>query len=415
MTTNWRAAWSAALIACCVACGGGSGDSSSGASSGTNAAAQMPGMVSFTVKNLPTGKSAVLSLNDGSALAVTGSGSYTFPTPVAIGSRYELSVVSLPPAYSCNVARGVGTMGAQAVTDPVVVCRSADQSAYDAMYLAAQGGGVHTVSASLPTFGTPTADYTFMSIHEQLDTSPAESGGTLGISSYASLTSNLGLSQVVAGTSIVLKNGQLWPHSFTPQQRLVRFVGEAIQTDYLADDGITVLWSLLKSNYSQAMLSGTISDGIKASPVLSTSVLAPLSQNTSLLTPNAAWLPGASIWTYKSVATTDRMFVINCISGTRAYFTAEVQKCATASTLEAWMTQINGAEAKANITQVDGVKRWTIPTSSTAYFELNGDVYRGQFIAAGNHYGTAVVGSPFPVNWVLNQAAIDSLKAGITF
>ncbi|HZZ86672.1 MAG TPA: hypothetical protein VFE30_19250 [Anaeromyxobacteraceae bacterium] len=64
----------------------------------------------------------VLQLNGGNDLTASASGSFTFPTPVALGAGYAVTVKTPPQGQACTVTGGSGTMGAAAVTSIVVSC-----------------------------------------------------------------------------------------------------------------------------------------------------------------------------------------------------------------------------------------------------------------------------------------------------
>lgn len=72
-----------------------------------------------------TGAGLVLSLNAGAqTLPIAANGAFTFPTALASGSSYAVTVQTQPsgPAQSCTVASGNGTVGGANVIDVVVTC-----------------------------------------------------------------------------------------------------------------------------------------------------------------------------------------------------------------------------------------------------------------------------------------------------
>lgn len=73
---------------------------------------------------LSQGRSVVLRNQGGDAITVTASGQFTFPTPVAFGASYDVTVEATYPV-SCSVSRGSGTMGMQPVTNVAVSCKTA--------------------------------------------------------------------------------------------------------------------------------------------------------------------------------------------------------------------------------------------------------------------------------------------------
>lgn len=70
------------------------------------------------------GQGLVLQNNGGGDLSITANGSFAFPTPLASGSSYAVTVTSQPsnPWQTCNVSQGTGTIGAGPVNDVAIVC-----------------------------------------------------------------------------------------------------------------------------------------------------------------------------------------------------------------------------------------------------------------------------------------------------
>jgi 6-phosphogluconolactonase (cycloisomerase 2 family) len=97
-----------------TACGGG--DSNSGPSHFT-----IGGSVSGLV-----GTGLVLQDNGGDNLPVSASGNFTFPTALAGGAAYAVTVKTQPtgPAQNCTVAGGTGTVSGADVTSVVVTCKT---------------------------------------------------------------------------------------------------------------------------------------------------------------------------------------------------------------------------------------------------------------------------------------------------
>ncbi len=64
----------------------------------------------------------VLQNNGGDTQSIGTDGAFTFPTPVAEGSPYLVTVKTQPADQTCSVTNGSGTMGAARVTNVAVVC-----------------------------------------------------------------------------------------------------------------------------------------------------------------------------------------------------------------------------------------------------------------------------------------------------
>lgn len=66
----------------------------------------------------------VLQNNGADNLSISSDGSFTFSTPVAVGSPYNVTVLTQPAGQTCTVSNGTGIMGLTSVTNVVVVCAS---------------------------------------------------------------------------------------------------------------------------------------------------------------------------------------------------------------------------------------------------------------------------------------------------
>jgi galactose oxidase-like protein len=79
--------------------------------------------VGGTISGL-SGSGLVLQDNGGNNLPISANGSFTFTTPIASGSTFNVTVFSQPsnPAQTCGVASGSGTVASANVTSVVVTC-----------------------------------------------------------------------------------------------------------------------------------------------------------------------------------------------------------------------------------------------------------------------------------------------------
>jgi hypothetical protein len=75
-----------------------------------------------SVSGLSAGIGVVLNATGGIALAVSGNGPYTFPTPLPSGTSYSVSVGTQPFGENCTVANGSGTLAGANVTNVNVTC-----------------------------------------------------------------------------------------------------------------------------------------------------------------------------------------------------------------------------------------------------------------------------------------------------
>ena len=64
----------------------------------------------------------ILQRAGGEALSISANGDFAFPTPVAEGSSYAVSVKTQPSGGTCTVTQGSGVVGSSSVTNIAVVC-----------------------------------------------------------------------------------------------------------------------------------------------------------------------------------------------------------------------------------------------------------------------------------------------------
>jgi hypothetical protein len=116
-----------------------------------------------TVSGL-SGSGLVLSLNGAQNLPVSANGSFTFPTGLASGASYAVTVGTQPSGQSCSVANGSGTVGNANVTNVTVTCAT---NTYlvggtvsgllgNSVTLALNGSAQTTVVAANGSFAFPT-------------------------------------------------------------------------------------------------------------------------------------------------------------------------------------------------------------------------------------------------------------------
>ena len=78
--------------------------------------------VSGAVSGLLTGNSVTLRDNGSDDTVVSANSGFNFPTPVASGSTYSVTVSVQPPGQTCSVTNGSGTIGAANIADVAVAC-----------------------------------------------------------------------------------------------------------------------------------------------------------------------------------------------------------------------------------------------------------------------------------------------------
>src|SRR5262249_49770362 len=100
----------------------GAVSSGCGGSSGAGTSAPLAYSVGGTVSGLAAGTQLQLLDNGKDALMLSASGAFTFATPLAAGSRYQVAVQQQPRGLSCAVSNGSGIMGAQPIASVRVAC-----------------------------------------------------------------------------------------------------------------------------------------------------------------------------------------------------------------------------------------------------------------------------------------------------
>jgi 6-phosphogluconolactonase (cycloisomerase 2 family) len=124
--------------------------------------------VGGTVAGL-VGSGLVLRNNGGNSLAIAANSSFTFPTAVASGAAYAVTVLTQPsnPTQTCTVANGAGTVAAGSIANVAVTCGAITYSvggtvsglSGTGLVLQNNGGNSLSVTANGSfTFTTPAAD-----------------------------------------------------------------------------------------------------------------------------------------------------------------------------------------------------------------------------------------------------------------
>jgi 6-phosphogluconolactonase (cycloisomerase 2 family) len=163
----------------------------------------------------------VLQDNGGANLTVAANAtSFTFPTPLASGAAYHVTVLTQPATQTCTVANGSGTVGSVKVTTVVVTCvtgfsvgGTVSGLTSGGLTLTDNGGDTLTVPANATTFtfttGLTTGSAYAVAIATQ-PTSPAQVcslANASGTIASANIT-NVAVSCVSVGQYVYIANGQ---------------------------------------------------------------------------------------------------------------------------------------------------------------------------------------------------------------
>jgi len=187
---------SAAALAAC----GSSGSSDSGGGSGTP-----PAGSTYTLGGTVSGASAagLVLIDNGTTLAVSsGATSFAFPTALATGTAYTVSVQAPPAGMSCGVANGSGTIGTENVSNIAVTCASdtvtlgGTISGLSASGLVlANNGATAAVSPGATTFAFSTSITTGSTYAVTVQTAPA--GQTCSVANGTGTAGTANINNVV--------------------------------------------------------------------------------------------------------------------------------------------------------------------------------------------------------------------------
>lgn len=162
----------------------------------------------------------VLQNNGGDTQSVSTDGAFTFPTPVAEGSAYLVTVKTQPAAQTCSVTNGSGTMGAARITNVAVVCAANTYSAggtvsglVGTVVLKNNGSDLLVISSNGAfTFNTPVAQGGTYSVtvpaQPATQTCTVANGtGTMGGANVTSIAVTCAMNAYTAGGTVSGLNG----------------------------------------------------------------------------------------------------------------------------------------------------------------------------------------------------------------
>jgi len=114
-----------AVVLLLSACGGGGSGTGSGSTPVAATPIAPPSPASFSVSGSVSGLAGAsalkLALNGGTPLSLDASGSFRFPTPLAAGANFAVTIDTQPPGQACTVANGSGVLTAD-VGNVAITC-----------------------------------------------------------------------------------------------------------------------------------------------------------------------------------------------------------------------------------------------------------------------------------------------------
>ncbi len=309
---------------------------------------------------------------------------------------------------------------------------SADQSTFEGLILAPNAS--YSPNWLLPSSGpTVTGTHFFYATPISLAASPLTSG-VQSPSSGATVNLSTGLTILPGTVTRYLVNGAILTDSSTTDR--YTYSGTGIKRETIAADGVTLLTAEMRSGLQSVSLSGLVT----AAPADFNHNFNALYFNPTLLSGTATWGAGARYVAYTATNTLDRYRVFDATStvttGTSPTPVASGTTIATlmaAGGISSSSDSTTYTMANGTVAMVNGVNTYVAnalrPNSTTdryrTYYELNGNVYTGDVARANTVIGgssySVTSGGVTTVNYTnkvqvrLNKAAIDSLKAAVTF
>ena len=435
MKISFAGATAALTSACLIAaCGGGGSDSSTPAAAKsppvlTSQPASATVLTSDTVTFTVVATGANLSYQwqkNGADIAGATSANYTTPAATYADSGAQYKVVVSNPDGSVTSASA-----------SLALKLSADQQAYEDLILA-PGGGSHLLHWNLNFSGPQVSGTNYASSDfSVMAASPLTAGPQASTQTQpVNLSSTLAL---LTGTPTrILKNGAILVVPVNGSINVASYTGSSVKIDSLADDGATVAFTQVRSDYSTVPLSGAV----VAAPADLAHWHNSFWSNTAILNPAVSFASGAAYVKYTAVNQGDRFTVFDCIGATTG---ANVTPCASSTTLDAALTAglLSNSDGK-TYHQADGttstvggvpifVATVARPISATLsstvqyriYFELNGNVYTGALTKdgqiLGGSYWVSTPGAPsvtdrltfLPFQIRMNKAARDSIASAM--
>lgn len=353
-------------------------------------------------------------------------------------SSFVLSSKNLVGACAIGALVACGGGGGSTVTPaaPIVAAApqlSADQAIYENLNLLPSAS--YSVIWSLPDAGIPAtngANYLYSS-NASLALSPLTNGPQAAPNSAAqSLATTLSVPAIAPVRYLI--GGKILATA-VPTKAVVSYLASAVKVDTLASDGVTTVQSQVRSGFSSTPLTGLV----KAAPADFAQYYHALYFNPSLLNSTATWAPDAAYVKYTATNSGD---VYQVLDFSAATFGTTPTPVATGTTIAALIASGGIASASDAVTYnlangsvsvINGITTYVAtaarPNIATnafrTYYELNGNVYTGQFIKdgtviGGSSYSTTTAGvttftfSP-KVQYRLNKAANAGLQSAVTF
>jgi hypothetical protein len=324
---------------------------------------------------------------------------------------------------------------------------SSTQQTYESFALA-QNGGTHLLHGLVSVGNAASATVINPSSYLYTDDSalPASPGltGTVALTTgKTSRDSHLAV-PVLAGQRYLV-NGVVMQQT-VPETATVTYTGGAVEENYLASDGKSVVQTLLGTSYAVVALTGMLSQSpselINGSAV---GFLTNVVNGKPLANMSATWQPGSAYMRVTRHFVNDTVLTDDCLSplATHTTGTTLVACNTTASTLATFFPHNDETDGQTynlsdgQIVTLAGTTAWVSnaafqsqinmstsfdnqivqTTQYKVYYESNGRIYCGTLIRAGTTLANESNTSP-PLNseyFFLNSAAAQTLGAAVMF
>jgi hypothetical protein len=342
----------------------------------------------------------------------------------------KISMVTVMACATMQIS-GCGGGGGGGVEAPVTPKLSADQTAFESMYLSPSSS--FSPAWSLTLTGAPVNGTNYFYAHPTtILASPLTSGAQTPFSS-ANISVASTLSIPVSGSvNRYMLNGQIVTDAATTER--FSYQGSSVKDEILAAGGAT-LYTNVRSGITSTPLSGLV----VGSQADFAHWFNALFSNPSLLTGTATWGAGSAYLEYTATNVADRYRVFDFSTTTTGTSPSPV---ATGTTIAALMAGGGIAStsdattytmANGSVSVISGVTTYVAsvlrPKSTSnlyrTYYEVGGNVVTGDLLKAGDVVGGSAydetVNGATVTNYSakyqirINQAAINSLKAAVTF
>lgn len=301
---------------------------------------------------------------------------------------------------------------------------SHDQQVYESLEFT---GGAFGISWNLPYGGgnlVSGTHYIYSTSSGGLSVSPAQGGPQVQTPYFASLDPDLAMPPF---TPVTYLSGGKPVSRNAADNRRIHYVGTAVQVDYLADDGVTVLNSVMWSDFTATPLNGYINnapDEFQAAVPVGEWI------NANNFAATAMWQSGAQYVKRQAVAVSDTYTIQNCgtVPNVPTTTPGTIIPCPSSGTLQsAFPVVLYGtswpiesyAIGDGTLTTVQGLPMWVANAprddgTFRMFYLTQGVVNTGYLVKAGTpQLFTNFDGTTTHYSIALNQVAVTSIRQAL--